>query len=189
MEVKNHCCRYLILSVMVFSSGCITIKTVNISQKTSLENQLMGAFQPLSKDELLLASVRVKGDGTLATIDSSEKHALEARQRQLFNQDEVAEYAALGCVGEKRDATLAIRDCAERQTPQRATRLKEVVAQENADRMTLIDWAIAHHENISAADRSEVVAIYRRMRLRHAQEGTWIQQDTQRWQRKARAQP
>ena len=41
--------------------GCITTTVVNIGQKSALEKQLMGETDPLSEEELLVASVRATG--------------------------------------------------------------------------------------------------------------------------------
>ena len=87
---------YFLPITCLLLGGCFTIKTVNISQKTSLEHQLMGSFEPLTEEEMLLGTVRDEAQLLQATEQSLDQLALQARRRQLFNRDDINTFKETG---------------------------------------------------------------------------------------------
>src|SRR5690606_18823022 len=71
------------------------------SQRTALENQVMGTYKELD-DELVLSGA-VRGNGAAVKPVSP---AVQARQNQMFNADEIAELKAAGLLGEGADGYL-----------------------------------------------------------------------------------
>ena len=66
-----------------------------IDQKTALENQILGSYEELGNEVLLLASVRsVDEEGKLKPVievPKGKRLALKAMQRQEFNRDDIRE--------------------------------------------------------------------------------------------------
>ena len=91
--------------------GCITVTTVNIGTKTSLERQLVGELEPLTDDQLLAASVRAQPQLVAGSLADLQAGAVAARRRQLFNRDDINEAKQLGCLGEALGAELVVRPC------------------------------------------------------------------------------
>jgi len=71
-----------------------------VDQKTALENQVLGSYEELGKDMMLLASVRsVDETGKLklvAEVPKSKMEAIRAMQRQEFNRDDIQMFKVLG---------------------------------------------------------------------------------------------
>lgn len=164
-------------SALLLCANC-TITTVNIPQKTALENQLMGEFSPLTEEELLLASVR--SDYTTASMQP----VLEAKRRQLFNRDDIREFKTQGCLGESLDARLTLQECTRTDLDSQSL-LKNLVKQENEDRQTIIQWFISNDPTLAHSDKPQVITIYRQLLVTHSPMHTPIQVDTNNWTPKA----
>ncbi len=166
--------------------GCtFTTRTYNIGQKTSLELQLMGEVEPLSEEEILLSSVRAQTGGLSAgSLDAAQLGAIAARRRQLFNRDDVDELKQDGCLGEGLRAVLVARSCERATAGEVATLRDRVLAEENADRQAIIDWALANDPLLTAVDRPQIEALYGRALREKARAGEWVQGDNGAWSRR-----
>ncbi len=162
---------------LLCSVACLRVTTVNIGQKTSLERQLMGEFEPLSEEELLISSVRSAGQPSYAQ-SNLQSRALAARQRQLFNRDDIDELKRGGCLGEAKEALLVPRSCTNLAL---ATTL---LTQENQDRNTIIDWIVQNDAALTQAHRPQVVELYRRLVAQRARPGDWLQNEGGAWKQK-----
>jgi len=171
-------------AVAAAGAACATITTVTIGTKTSLERQLVGEVEPLSEEQLLAASVRAEAQVAGGSVADLQAAAVAARRRQLFNRDDVDEGKKLGCLGETRDALLAVRPCDAAKDATTAARLATLVTQENEDRRVVIDWAIAADAALTAADRGEVARVYHRLLLEGSRAGDWVQGDDGGWTRR-----
>jgi uncharacterized protein YdbL (DUF1318 family) len=165
-------------------AACVTVTTVTIGTKTSLERQLAGEVEPLSEEQLLAASVRAEAQVSGGSLADLQAAAVAARRRQLFNRDDIDEGKKQGCLGETREARLTLRPCEPAKDPAVATHLAALVAQENEDRLVVIDWAIAADAALTPADRLEVVRVYRRLLLEASRQGDWVQGDDGGWTRR-----
>jgi hypothetical protein len=155
---------------------------VNIGTKTALERQMMGDFEPLTEEELLASSVRAGPmHARSGGLDERQSRALAARRRQVFNRDEIDDFKAKGCLGEARDATIALRRCdADADNLRRRT---ELVAQENADRAAILDWIASGDDAFADAGRSQLVDMYHRLLVVKSKQGDWVE-DQGGWMRK-----
>ena len=173
-----------VVVVGVFAgAGCISVTAISIGQKTSLEQQLMGSFEPLTEEEALATSVRA--DAGLAPYSEGEKKmlALRARQRQLFNQDDLLELKTAGCLAESRNGDVLVRSCSA-PTPTLEARARAIVAEENEDRRRIVDWVWFLHREDPGVSRDQIAALYRRLIADKARAGDWLQDDQGRWQQK-----
>jgi len=175
---------YLSIVFILTQTSCITIKTVNVGQKTALEHQLMGRFEPLTDEQASLASVRA-GDGKLEE-DANPKYlkALKARQRQIFNADDVETYKDKLCLGEANFALLVIRECAELKKKETQSLIEKLIAQENNDRETLIDWLMSSDPSLSKASKKEIKKIYHDFMISRSRNKMWYQDNDGRWLQK-----
>ena len=178
--------RILYLSI-VFTfahTSCITIKTVNVGQKTALEHQLMGRFEPLTDEQASLASVRA-GDGKLEE-NAHPKYvkALKARQRQIFNADDIEQYKEKLCLGEANFALLVVRECAELENKEIQGLVEKLVTQENHDRETLINWLMVSDPSLAKASKKEIQKIYHDLMVSRSRKNMWYQNNDGRWLQK-----
>jgi hypothetical protein len=155
-------------------SGCLTIKTVNISQKTSLEHQLMGSFEPLTEQEMLLSSVRDEAQMVRAEELSEDQAAVAARRRQLFNRDDIQRFKRQGCLGEALSGALVNRSC-DNEAQEAQPIIERVLGEETIDREAIISWVISQHDHLQEAQRGQVKQIYRQFILSHSPRGTPFQ--------------
>jgi hypothetical protein len=168
----------LLVCLVAWGSACISTTVINISQKTSLESQLMGELEPLSKEELLVASVRASDDGSVIALDSLQNRAAAAKRRQLFNRDDLDELRNDGCVGEALGAQLVERPCNSSAVLEVRA---EIIEQENVDREVIVDWVLSIDPVLTPADRTQVVALYQQMILNTLSTGHWFQSATGSW--------
>lgn len=161
------------LTVLLGAPACITTQTINVGQKTALERQLMGELEPLTEEQLLAASVRASQATVASPKDEAYARALAARRRQVFNRDDLDELKTAGCLGEARGARLEARPCAD--AGRDAGLRDKLVAEENEDRLAIIDWVLVSDSTLTAADRPQVVDMYQRLLAEKARPGDWIQ--------------
>jgi hypothetical protein len=160
-----------LLMVCLLLSGCLTIKTVNISQKTSLEHQLMGSFEPLTQEEMLLGSVRDEAQMIRAEELSKDQAAMTARRRQLFNRDDIERFKRLGCIGEALSGELVAKSCDDDSARSKPL-LERVLGEEIIDRQAIISWVISQHDHLQESHRDQVKQIYRQFILSRSPQGT-----------------
>ena len=175
------------LLVATTLAGCITIKTVAIGEKTALERQLIGTFEPLSESEILVSSVRSAAiqhsRQTMAdpNADLTWRRTLAARRRQLFNLDELDEFRAAGCIGEALGARVVTRQWASLPALP-PDRIAAVISEENKDRDALVAWFVSAGGPLAHASVQKARRIYRELILDHAPDGCPVQTDERTWQ-------
>ncbi len=176
--------------VMAVGFGCIKVTTVNIGQKTSLERQLIGEFEPLTEEEVLAASVRAGAGSGSVTLDDLKQQAVAARRRQLFNRDDLDELKGFGCLGEAAGAELAAHECEPTQENGEGkelvqTRVERLVNEENEDRRVIINWALEADPVLTSADRDQVVEVYARLLRERLEPGHWYRGEDGAWSQTA----
>ena len=154
-----------VLCLALFISGCTLAKVdVNVvSERTSLENQVLGTYNSLSQDMLLVASVR--GVSPSGKIDAPPRHTPEQRDatRALetiaFHADDVETFKKFGWIGENNEGLLTSFT---RETPKVASEelksfaanyseaeFQQVVKEVNQSRETLMMRVVQTNETVS----------------------------------------
>lgn len=176
----RHRCRswQIIVTLAISMVGCIRANSVTLGRKTDLERQLMGQLEPLSEEELLAASVRAPSDTVLGAERELEDRALAARRRQLFNRDDLQVLKRAGCVGEKRDGTIANRPCDGSELLEDRDR---IVEEENRDRSVIIEWAIDADPQLTPGDRAQMRSVYHTLLVERSPAATPVEGDDGQW--------
>ena len=165
----------------VLVEGCSIRAAGSVAQPTALELQLLGAYRKLDDDLIRAGSVRAAGAGPASAASALAAEALEARAMQRFNQDDVAELKAAGCLAETLAAQLAPRRCALIDDQTVVRRRARVIQQENAARRSLLAWAgatlavQAGEDRVTASVRDEVRSAYVRLLRQAALPGHWVE--------------
>lgn len=171
----------LALGLSASGTGCIQA-AVSAGQPTAMERQLLGAYEALD-DELVHAS-SVRGSGGLVGVSAIaiRQEALQARAVQRFNEDDVVELKAAGCLAEMLSARVAPQACAAVDDDAAVGRRRaRVVDEENRARATLMQWAayeIAKRSGRPAPTSEEVEevrAAYRRLVREAARPGHLVE--------------
>lgn len=146
-----------IVALGLMEAGCVTVRTVNVGERTALESQLMGPLEPLSLRawDLNIVRDRALGDGIDAAL---QKEALRARRRQLYHRDDLAMLYAAGCMEHGADAKVRLQAC-RRPDWAKPEYLQALAEQENTDRQAIIAW-LAFEDHSAGVDRQEIAAFY-----------------------------
>ncbi len=176
--------------------GCTLAKVdvAVVGQRTALENQVLGTYNAIDRDMLLVASVRgVDTQGRLRKPpETSRGHqdAVAAMQLINFHDDDIAAFKKLGWVGENRDGLLTPFAMDKKAIPPslaevagrfREAELKSIVEQVNKARMVIMERVIFLGEGLGEADLPKVQAIFAKLNRENATPGEKVQQEDGGW--------
>jgi len=180
-------CAVLVLPLTV---GC-TFNFDVTSQRTALENQVMGSYKELDDDLILASSVRGLSKNavpTAAKVSASKQRAFDARQNQQFNQDDIEEFKQKQILGEAADGSLVLLPRGVAKTAQPAPKdyklAQQIAAEENRDRQVIWHRIIDANEHLSEKDLPNVRLTYAKMLQGTATAGAWYQDSRQTWVQK-----
>jgi len=192
--------RLTVACLALLLGGCtlarIDVKVV--SERTSLENQVLGTYNSLNEDLLLVASVRGVSPG--GRIEAPPRQTPEqqdvtrALETLAFHADDLESFKRLGWVGESRDGLLTTfsRDI----PPQLPTDLKsfatlyneeefrQVIAEANQSREVLMLRVVQTNENFTARDLPAIRQVFGRINRQNSAPGTRVQADDGSWSRR-----
>lgn len=185
--LTNNLSQLLIISL--FMGSITTCSLFNpqitlIDQKTALENQILGTYQQLDKDMMMLASVRAldeQGEAKKPEAQSNlHEKAMKSMQNQEFNRDDIDEYKQKQVIGESNTGLVVILDD-KSLNAETQTFVKKLVAEENQDREVIWQRIIQLSEQLSEKDISNIKKTYAKMQAEHAPKGTKIQEENGQW--------
>ena len=177
------------MTALLLLAGCGTLVGVDVTvvdQKTALENQILGSYEELGNEMLLLASVRsVDEEGklkTVADIPPGKKQAIRAMQRQEFNRDDILNFKQTGVAGEGNAGLLVFFENQKtKQDTQFNSFVQAIIQEENQDRLTILNRTIATNEAFADGDLPKVQKIFASLNRDSAQPGEKIQQENGEW--------
>ncbi len=173
--------------------GCteklVGVNVTIIDQKTALENQVLGSFQEIDSNMMLLASVRsVDEDGKLKAIEpvpKSKRKSIFARQRMEFNKDDIESFKAEGCAGENSQGFLTFFETEKaRKDPSYKKFVIAILEEENEDRLAILERIVATNEAFGKGDLPKVQRIYAGLNRDNAKKGELIQIPDGKWIKK-----
>ena len=185
------------LCLALFLSGCTLAKVdVNVvSERTSLENQVLGTYNSLSEDMLLVASVRgVSPTGTIEAppIHSPEQaDAIRAMETIAFHADDIEIFKRFGWVGENQEGLLTPFT---RETPKVTSaelrsfaanysdaEFQQVVKEVNQSREVLMMRVVQTNENFTTRDLPAIRKVFARINRQNSAPGSRVQDADGRW--------
>jgi len=187
------------LSMLVVAALCVgctlaRVKVDVVSERTSLENQVLGTYNALDREMLLVASVRgVDTEGRVQTPprqSREQQDVLLAMQVLSFHEDDLQAFKQLGWVGENKEGLLTLfpmtkekvpkelKDFADRYTEEE---FKSVVEKMNSAREIVMRRVIALNESFTEADLPVVRSVFAKLNAENtnsgdkyqAEDGTW----------------
>ena len=203
---KRLSCKVLISPFLRFSvlfalfclvSGCTLAKLdVNVvSERTSLENQVLGTYNSLNEDMLLVASVR--GVSPTGKIEAPPRHtpeqvdATRALETVAFHADDIETFKRFGWVGENQEGLLTPFA---REIPKGVSKelhafaanyseaeFQQVVKEVNAARETLMMRVVQTNENFTAKDLPAIRKVFAKMNRQNSAPGSKVQEPDGRW--------
>lgn len=193
-SVTNISSKCLIGFLIIFflpacANELVGVNVTIIDQRTALENQVLGSYEDIGKDMILLASVRsVDESGKLKEVDplpAHKKEAIRARQRMEFNRDDIEYFKSLYCAGENNEGLLTFFEIDKtRKDPEFAVFVKTLIQEENADRLIIFKRIVMTNENFNEDDLPKVKKIFASLNRDNAKKEEQIQQEDGKWVRK-----
>ncbi len=180
----------LLAGLALFTSACggklADVNVTVVDQKTALENQVLGSYEELGQDVMLVASVRsVDESGKLKTvreIPPGKMKAIRAKQRQEFNHDDIKSFKADGSAGEGKDGYLVFHETEKTKAdPAHRKFVETLIAEENEDRKAIYERIIATNPAFSEGDLAKVETISASLNRDNAEKGEKIQLDNATW--------
>ena len=187
----------VIMLLAIALGGCTLAKVdVNVvSERTSLENQVLGTYNSLSEDLLLVASVR--GVSPTGKIEAPPRHtpeqqdATRALETIAFHADDLESFRRLGWVGENRDGLVTpfTREVPKQLPPDLKTfatlyseaEFRQVVDEVNQSREVLMQRVIRTNENFTAKDLPAIRKVFSKINRQNSAPGTKVQLDDGTW--------
>ncbi|MCF8082749.1 MAG: YdbL family protein [Deltaproteobacteria bacterium] len=186
---------FWILMVIAVSGCTLADVRVNVvSERTALENQVLGSYNALSKEVLLVASVRgVDPFGRIETPPArsrAQQTAVEAVQTLAFHADDVDAFKRLGWVGENNQGLLTPFPLSKEDVPgdleDFAARYQEaefnaVLAQVNQSREVVMRRVIETNEAFTMKDLPAVQKVFGKINRDSALPGEKIESEQGAW--------
>ncbi len=185
-SLKNKKFALLLIFIMLLISGtgCVSVKLVTVDKKTQLENQILGSFQQLQGDLVLVSSVRGEGESDTA-ISDLHKEALKAVLNRQFNHDDVTMFKEAGVFGEKNNGLLAYfkteRTANDAEFKELAQR---ILKEENRDREVIMKRVISLNDKLTMKEYPQVKNMMYMLSLQNSTVGHKVQLENGTWQTK-----
>lgn len=176
--------------------GCTLAQVrVNVvSERTALENQVLGSYNSISQDVLLVASVRgVDPLGRIKTPTRKSREyqdAVEAVETISFHGDDVDIFKRLRWVGENNQGLLTPFPMDKKGVPEnlkgfvaryQADEFNTVVQEVNRARETVILQVVEINENFSKEDLPKIRKVFGKLNRENALPGEKIQEEDGSW--------
>jgi len=183
--------RYRIIAIifLVLLTGCSgpLVGVTVIDERTSLENQVLGTYQELNQQVMLLASVRyIDPKGKLKQtqeLPPGKKNVVRALQRVSFNKDDLNRYKSLGIIGENNKGGITLLESEKVELSGRAF-VDNLIKEENEDRLIIMSRIIETNETLSSTDVPRVQKMFASLNRDKALKGERIQLDSGKWVQK-----
>ncbi|MFO7839388.1 MAG: DUF1318 domain-containing protein [Desulfosalsimonadaceae bacterium] len=195
--------RILLVLAPLLLSAC-TLAQVDVemvSERTALENQVLGTYNSLDAQMLLAASVRGVDSATGAVSEPPRhsrayKEGIDAMQTLDFHRDDLHAFKRLGWVGEnnrgyikargmeKKDAAGDLQEFVARYTREE---FEHVVSEVNAARKVLMERVIYLNEDLKESDMDRIERVFAQIHAEDAPAGTKIQKPDGSWHTKKEA--
>lgn len=176
----------LLLGFLTACSGPLVGVTV-VDERTALENQVLGTYQELNQQVMLVASVRyIDPKGKLKQtqeLPPGKKDVVRALQRVSFNKDDLNRYKSLGIIGENNEGGVTLLEPGKVLPDDRAF-VENLIKEENEDRLAIMSRIIETNETLTASELPRVHKMFAALNRDKALKGERIQLDNGTWTQK-----
>ena len=186
-SVAKKTCLLPFLAVLVTGCGGPLVGVTVVDERTALENQVLGTYQELNQEVMLVASVRyIDPKGKLkqtAELPPGKKEVARALQRISFNKDDLDRFKALGLVGENTDGGVTLLAPDKVPVEDKAF-LENLLKEENEDRLVVMNRIVETNETLTPQDLPRVHKMFAALNRDKALKGEWIQLENEKWVQK-----
>ena len=174
------------LTMLIGCGGPLVGVTV-VDERTALENQVLGTYQELNQEVMLVASVRyIDPKGKLkqsAELPPGKKEVARALQRISFNKDDLNRFKALGVVGENTTGGVTLLS-PDKVPVKDKPFLDNLLKEENEDRLVVMHRVVETNETLTPQDLPKVHKMFAALNRDKAIKGEWVQLENEQWVQK-----
>jgi uncharacterized protein YdbL (DUF1318 family) len=174
------------LTLFIGCGGPLVGVTV-VDERTALENQVLGTYQELNQEVMLVASVRyIDPKGKLkqtAELPPGKKEVARALQRISFNKDDLNRFKAMGVVGENTKGGVSLLSPEKVPAKDKAF-LDNLLKEENEDRLVVMHRVVETNETLTPQDLPKVHNMFAALNRDKAMKGEWVQLENEKWVQK-----
>lgn len=165
----------------VLATACVSVRPKVVSEKTQLENQILGNFEKLEADLILASSVRSQG-APGAELSPAHREALLSVMNRQFRRDDVEDLKGRKIAGESLQGTLSLRETPEvRENAQLKGLATKTINEENRDREIIMKRVLDMYSGLSAEDLPAVRKMMYELNVAQSFPGTPIEDAEQGW--------
>ena len=169
------------------SCGGPLVGVTVVDERTALENQVLGTYQELNQEVLLVASVRyIDPKGKLKKspeVPPGKKKVIRSIQRASFNKDDIDQLKNKALLGENNLGGISLLDPDKLEADQRAF-VENLIQEENEDRKIIMKRVIETNEKLSDKDLPRVQKMFAALNRDKARTGDMIQLENGDWVKK-----
>ncbi len=178
--------------VVVPISGC-AFNFELTSQRTALENQIMGTYKEIDDEVVLVSKVKDQSSNRRQKSDSVAKSDMQqevdlAKQNQEFNRDDIEDLKKAQILGEANDGTIVVLPqgvgMIAAAKPEQIKLANLVVFEENRDRETGWQRQVVESQGVAEVKLEDVKEEFAKNVQKNATAGHWLQDATGRWVQK-----
>lgn len=180
-------------AIMSMSSSC-TIKPPEViitSEKTALENQLLGSTAKITDDPISTAAVWSAAvrydqrpydlsDTSVTSDEAARRRLILAQIRRQTMQEYISRLKKSGYIGERHDGFLKVMS----DTIAQYDALERVVTAENEDRTIIMEFYGKSQGIITDEELSSIKANFAEIMARISPTGTWVEDRQGSWTKK-----
>ena len=179
---------------LLFGCTLAQVRVNVVSERTALENQVLGSYNSLSQDVLLVASVRgVAPLGRLQTPPRKSREydvTVEAVETIAFHADDVDFFKRLRWVGENNQGLLTPFPMDKKGVPEdlkeftaryQADEFNTVVQEVNRAREVVILQVVEINENLTKEDLPKIRKVFGKLNRENALPGEKVQAEDGSW--------
>ena len=183
VDPMNRIFQTLLFALLTGCGGPLVGVTV-VDERTALENQVLGTYQELNQQVMLVASVRyIDPKGKLKQtqeLPPGKKDVVRALQRVSFNKDDLNRFKSLGMIGENNEGGITLLE-SEKVEPSDRAFVDNLIKEENEDRAAIMSRIIETNETLSSTDLPRVHKMFAALNRDKALKGELIQLDSGEW--------
>ena len=187
--VLNSMNRIILTLLLAFLTACggPLVGVTVVDERTALENQVLGTYQELNQQVMLVASVRyIDPKGKLKQtqeLPPGKKDVVRALQRVSFNKDDLNRYKSLGIIGENNEGGITLLEPGKVQPDDRAF-VENLIKEENEDRLAIMSRIVETNETLTPSELPRVHKMFAALNRDKALKGERIQLDNGTWTQK-----
>jgi len=171
----------------------ISIPPITItSERTSLENQILGTYKQIREDVWLVSSAQtVEGLKMMYSTNTNNlqsqfsRKVLDAINTQEYNKEEIKKLKKMGIIGENNKGFISyIANPEIEKNEKEKKRILQIISEENDARLILMLEVINRNEDLTVDDLDNVMKSFAKMYRDELEEGEYYQLPTGEWIRK-----